>query len=564
MWVFIVIGIIIIILIAGVKKHYKEIQINNIQDGGLRKKYPIFTERLEQILEMSYISDNGNRFTYEKTYKEKGTLTLGLKLNAGRKAIVFSSFSTINGEEYVGIDVLYCNDDKYVDQCIMSSINNFIDKGFLNPIGNVNGKINEQNEKQLDIEKFLKETIENERVDKFDIREPLQMLFDVSVKQKQDAERKEHIESIAKYSKRIEQDSKDKDAYLSRGSLKEILKDYSGAILDYKTAIEIDPQDSEGYERIETLSINEKVDQGIFEHLEFDRSLIYVKHEPSSNIIDIDGNEYKTIKIGQQVWMAENLKVTRFQNGDLIPIIEDENKWKDNNKPAFCYYNNNKSFNTNFGALYNWYAVNDIRNIAPIGWHVATSFDWMILINSLRGNDVAGGKLKESGSVFWVDNNEYATNDIGFRALPGGIRFETGEFSSMFESAEFWSTTKANNSEARSRSIHSIGKSIESYSNDFRCGLSVRCVKDLDGSPIPIKTRSLKEFTKEIGIDIHKIGFYRNKNNTLYIAVNGIPNKFIAHVSKLITCKDDIKNPAISTFIDKNGNLQHVLHNLNI
>jgi uncharacterized protein (TIGR02145 family) len=500
--------------------------------------------------------------SYKKSYEGKGTLTLGLKLNAGRETIIFSNFSTINGDEFIGIDVVYYNDIRLIDQCIMSSIEMFINNGFLSPSDDLENEKREQNEKQEKLKNFLIETIENARVDKFDVREPMEILLDVALKQELKDEIKKHIESIAKYTKRIEQDSKDKDAYLSRGLFKEILKDYSGAILDYKTAIEIDPQDSEGHERIESLNIKTKEEQGVFDYLEIEESPIYVKHEQSAKIIDIDGNEYKTIKIGQQVWMADNLKVSRFKNGDIIPLIENDNEWKDTNKPAFCYYNNNKSFNSNYGALYNWYAVNDHRNIAPTGWHVATSIDWMILINSLRGKNVAGGKLKESSSAHWIENNEYATNDIGFSALPGGLRFETGEFSSMLELAEFWSTTKVNSSEARSRYIHSIGKSIESCSTDHRNGLSVRCVKDSDGSPIPIKTRSLKEFTKEIGVD--NLSFYRNKKNTLYIAVKDMPNKLVAHVSELITCKDDIKNPAISTFLDKKGIQYHVLHNLNI
>jgi uncharacterized protein (TIGR02145 family) len=192
-------------------------------------------------------------------------------------------------------------------------------------------------------------------------------------------------------------------------------------------------------------------------------------------VTDIDGNVYKTIKIGYQTWMAENLKTTKYRNGDPISYLTDNTKWSNSTTGAYCWYNNDESlYKEAYGALYNWYALNDSRNIAPTGWHVATQDEWKILIISQGGITSAGSKLKEAGSAHWLHPNTGANNESGFTALPGGSRDSGGRFSG-FAYEGFW---------------HGFSQKMEYdyiFFNDivceyltgtFRFGFSVRCVKN--------------------------------------------------------------------------------------
>ena len=119
-------------------------------------------------------------------------------------------------------------------------------------------------------------------------------------------------------------------------------------------------------------------------------------------VIDKDGNIYKIVTVGTQVWMAENLKTTKYSNGDQIPNETDSLQWLNLSGGAYCWYNNMAStFKNNFGALYNWYAVQDSRNLCPTGWHVPSDTEWTILTNYLGGGSAAGGQLKETGTNHW-------------------------------------------------------------------------------------------------------------------------------------------------------------------
>ena len=132
---------------------------------------------------------------------------------------------------------------------------------------------------------------------------------------------------------------------------------------------------------------------------------------------DIDGNVYHAVVIGTQTWMVENLKTTKYSNGDPIPTAVTSLT-----PGAYCMYNNDAvTYKADYGALYNWYAVADSRNIAPAGWHVPTKTDWTTLTDYLGGESVASGKLKENGSSHWLTPNTGATNSSGFTALPGGF-----------------------------------------------------------------------------------------------------------------------------------------------
>jgi uncharacterized protein (TIGR02145 family) len=142
--------------------------------------------------------------------------------------------------------------------------------------------------------------------------------------------------------------------------------------------------------------------------------------EPIKTATDIDGNVYNLVTIGTQVWMAENLKTTRYNDGTPITNVTDYT-WGNLQTDAYCWYNNDITNKTPYGALYNWFAAKSGK-LCPTGWHVATLSDWTTLVTYLGGIDVAGGKLKEAGTTQWLTQNVGATNESGFTALPGGYR----------------------------------------------------------------------------------------------------------------------------------------------
>jgi uncharacterized protein (TIGR02145 family) len=206
-------------------------------------------------------------------------------------------------------------------------------------------------------------------------------------------------------------------------------------------------------------------------------------------VTDIDGNIYRTIKIGAQVWMAENLKVTHYRNGDPISYVPDAGTWFGLTGGAYCEYNDDLNNSTIYGKLYNWQAVADARDIAPAGWHIPTDAEWKVLEIYLgmsqtdadginwRGTD-EGGKLKESGGQHWEDPNLGATNESGFAALPGGFRLNAGNFADLHHSGIFWTDTEYDIATAWFRYVSTDYSQINRSANMKGYGYSVRCVKD--------------------------------------------------------------------------------------
>jgi len=206
-------------------------------------------------------------------------------------------------------------------------------------------------------------------------------------------------------------------------------------------------------------------------------------------VTDIDGNTYQTIKIGDQWWMAENLKVTHYRNSESIPNVTDNTEWTNLSTGAYCNYDNNTSNVTTYGRLYNWYAVDDSRDIAPAGWHVPTDEEWKQLEMYLgmsqedadktawRGTD-EGGKLKETGTEHWLDPNTGATNVSGFSALPGGYRSHYGTFLLIGQGADYWSATQGSSQDAWFRSLDYSNSDIRREDISKPYGFSVRCVRD--------------------------------------------------------------------------------------
>jgi len=142
----------------------------------------------------------------------------------------------------------------------------------------------------------------------------------------------------------------------------------------------------------------------------------------SGQFSDIDGNVYNTITIGTQIWMKENLKTTKYNDGSSIPLVTDNTAWINLSTPGYCWYNNDAAtYKSAYGAMYNWYTVNTGK-ICPPNWHVPTDTQWETLITYLGGKIIAGGKMKETGTAHWTSPNIGATNETGFTALPGGYR----------------------------------------------------------------------------------------------------------------------------------------------
>jgi len=205
-------------------------------------------------------------------------------------------------------------------------------------------------------------------------------------------------------------------------------------------------------------------------------------------VTDIDGNIYKTVKIGNQVWMAENLKTTHFRNGEEIPVVTVYAEWNNLTTAASCVYNNDSTKLSVYGRLYNGYAVSDNRNICPAGWHVPSKEEWETLISYLGGKSIAGGKLKEPGSAHWGSTNHTIDTISGFNALPGGRRDNYGAFYNIQADGSFWSSTefedtgdKKSVEEATvmwSENMDMSETSIDGYVYGKYVGLSVRCIKD--------------------------------------------------------------------------------------
>lgn len=193
---------------------------------------------------------------------------------------------------------------------------------------------------------------------------------------------------------------------------------------------------------------------------------------------DKDGNIYKTVTIGNQIWMAENLKTTKFRNGDPIPNVIANTGWSVLTTGAYCWYNNDAANKAVYGALYNWYVVNDSRNIAPAGWHIPSDEEWIALTNFLQGSRQAGAKLKEAGLVHWSDPNSGATNSSRFSALPGGLRGKDGVFKNLNLIGTWWTNTEYTKSVGWYRYVDYGTSNIYGVSTYKASGFSVRCVKD--------------------------------------------------------------------------------------
>jgi len=202
-------------------------------------------------------------------------------------------------------------------------------------------------------------------------------------------------------------------------------------------------------------------------------------YSKSQTITDFDGNVYHKVNIGTQTWLKENLNVTHFRNGSAIPLVTDDNQWKILTTGAYCNYNNDQNIANTYGRLYNWFVVDDAKNLCPIGWHVPTESDWIILINFLGGESIAGDKLKETGTTHWNQTNVTVTNESGFTALPAGYRMDIeGTFWDLETGANFWSSTEVHFGAANSFLLGNYSSSVYMEYDGKKDGFSVRCIND--------------------------------------------------------------------------------------
>ena len=230
----------------------------------------------------------------------------------------------------------------------------------------------------------------------------------------------------------------------------------------------------------------------------------------AQTVLDVDENVYKTVKIGEQTWMAENLKTERFNNGEAIPLVIDGKDLEDLITPAYCWYDNNKAtYKDTYGALYNWYAVNT-EKLCPTGWHIPTDAEWTVLERYIvesqnkdgsRFIDVKQDKpiaiidgvavyppgsyiadeLKETGNKHWKVPDHTASNSSGFTALPGGMRYGDGVFKGIGISARFWTSTESDNAYydyAWTRGLYYDYPELGRHDYGKYFSFSVRCIKD--------------------------------------------------------------------------------------
>jgi uncharacterized protein (TIGR02145 family) len=215
----------------------------------------------------------------------------------------------------------------------------------------------------------------------------------------------------------------------------------------------------------------------------------------AQTVTDFDGNVYNTVTIGTQTWMAANLNTTHYADGTAIPLVTGNSNWDtlDYTDKAYCWYDDDSATNANtYGALYTWSAAmngtasssaspSGIQGVCPTGWHLPSDAEWTTLTDYLGGEDVAGGKLKETGTTHWQSPNEGATNESGFTALPGGGRVDEGRGGTSYGIGYlgfWWSSTEGATGGAWSRLLGYDFSTVYRLPSNKHYGFSVRCLRD--------------------------------------------------------------------------------------
>ncbi len=198
-----------------------------------------------------------------------------------------------------------------------------------------------------------------------------------------------------------------------------------------------------------------------------------------NSVTDVDGNTYKTVRIGDQEWMAENLRVTKFRNNAAIAHIDDAFDWSRLATPAWRWYQDDaEQYEADYGKMYNWFTVIDTQGLCPTGWRVPTDNDWITLMDFLGGIKLAGALLKEAGNDHWASHNSGATNESGFTGLPGGYCSSSGSFGEIGNNGFWWSSTEVNDKVASITILNYLDDKASIDTVTKRFGLSVRCVRE--------------------------------------------------------------------------------------
>ena len=248
-----------------------------------------------------------------------------------------------------------------------------------------------------------------------------------------------------------------------------------------------------------------------------------------SGLTDIDGNNYNSVIIGTQEWQKENLNVSKYSDGTPIPQVQNLTQWASLTTGAWCYLDNDPANGPIYGKLYNWYAVNDPRGLAPNGYHVPSEVEWTNLITFL-GQQEAGGAMKETGTSHWISPNVGATNSSGFTGLPGAVRDAVGAFGYQNTFGVFWSSTSTVTG-AWSHYLFNANTTVGNQDSFKRLGYSVRCINDItlkneffDGGSFRIYPNPAKD---KITIDL---GNQTNNSGWSYKIVNMLGQEVITGV----------------------------------
>jgi uncharacterized protein (TIGR02145 family) len=202
------------------------------------------------------------------------------------------------------------------------------------------------------------------------------------------------------------------------------------------------------------------------------------EEKPPDPVTDVEGNIYKTVKIGTQVWMAENLRSTKFNDGSDIALTPGSAQWNSLSNAGYCWYDNDEpSFKAVYGALYNGYTV-VTNKLCPDGWHIPEKQEWTLLREFLGDSVKAGGKMKEAGTANWQSPNKGADNSSGFTSVAAGIRYFEGTFSSNQSYTSMWSATEASQEELWCTSLYFADTNLSLNHRSKKYGFSVRCIKD--------------------------------------------------------------------------------------
>lgn len=476
-WVIIIIICIIVIYVFSKFRYDSQnVQIRNISLGGMKKLFPEFVTYFEKN-GFEFVEDSGTNLVYKKnlTNNQKSNKFLFLAIESKFMNIMYGYIITKDGSKVKSANVPFSKNYKLEDvEIIIRMITDeFHVLGHLTELPKIVESPVKAEKDLTELYNSLNGLIENADQKGNSDMNPRDKLIYALVEKEKEVEKRKHLELIELYTKQIEDNSQNKIAYYERGNVKMLLEDNIGAFSDFSKALKIDPNYFDAIEGQKSAIEEEKLKR-LVDALRTEDD----NENKVETVTDIDGYIYEVLEIGNQFWMIDNLRVSRYRNGDLIPVEHDNENWDNLKIGACCNYENNHEYYEEYGKLYNWYAVDDNRGLAPEGWHIPSNEEWQILIDYLGGNEIAGGKLKEAGSKHWGIENKDATNESDFCAIPGGDRSFHGSFTHIGSHGYWWSSSEVTSGSAKCKIIGYCYNNISDFCLNKSAGLSIRCIKD--------------------------------------------------------------------------------------